>query len=142
MLLADDHAVVRQGLSSLLRAEPDIDVIGEAADGEQAIDLAGRLPPDVILMDMSMPKFNGIEATRAIRNEYGDIRIIALSMFEDAERALAMRDAGAVDYVTKSGPSAGLIAAIRSCMHNPVGPAPPPQSARSITSRASRKRRT
>ncbi len=116
VLLADDHAVMREGLNRLLVQEPDIEVIGEAADGFQAVELAASLSPDVILMDMSMPKLNGVEATRAIHSDHPDIRIIGLSMFEESERAQALREAGAVDYVTKSGPSSNLIAAIRACM--------------------------
>ena len=78
--------------------------------------MAAQLLPDVILMDMSMPKLSGIEATLSIANDYPDIRIIWLSMFEEKERAQAMLDAGAVNYLTKSGPSNELIEAIRKCM--------------------------
>jgi len=113
VLLADDHAVMRQGLTQLLGQEADIEVIGGAADGREAVQLAGELSPDVILMDANMPHLNGVEATRAIHNDYPDIRIIGLSMFEEADRAQAMRDAGAVDYLTKTGPGEQLIAAIR-----------------------------
>jgi PAS domain S-box-containing protein len=114
VMLADDHAIVRQGIANLLANEPDMEVVGQAADGQEAIELAARLLPDVILMDVSMSKLNGVEATRAIRNECPEIRIIGLSMFEDIERARAMRDAGAVDYVTKSGPADVLINLIRT----------------------------
>jgi CheY-like chemotaxis protein/anti-sigma regulatory factor (Ser/Thr protein kinase) len=114
VLLADDHTVVRQGIANLLRDQPDIEVIGEAADGQEAVGLAARLLPDVVLMDMSMPKQNGVEATRSIHNDWPEIRIVGLSMFEEAERAQAMRDAGAVDYITKSGPAEDLISAIRT----------------------------
>ena len=113
-MLVDDHAVVRQGIANLLADEPDIEVIGEAADGQEAVELAARLLPDVILMDMSMPKLNGVEATRIIHNDWPEIRIIGLSMFEEADRAQAMRDAGAVDYMTKSGPAEALINVIRT----------------------------
>jgi PAS domain S-box-containing protein len=129
VLLADDHVIMRQGLARLLKEELGIQVVGEAADGEAAVELAARLLPDVILMDMSMPKLNGVEATRAIRNEHPDIRIIGLSMFEEAERARAMRDAGAVAYLTKSGPSSDLVATIRSCMDNQPSPRPPRRGA-------------
>ena len=114
VMLADDHAVVRQGMANLLGDEPDIEVVGEAADGQEAIKMAAKLLPDVILMDMSMPKLNGVEATRIIHNDWPDIRIIGLSMFEEADRAQAMRDAGAVDYLTKSGPAEALINLIRT----------------------------
>ena len=114
VILADDHAVVRQGIANLISDEPDIEVVGQAADGQEAVELAARLLPDVILMDVSMPRLNGVEATRVIRNEFAEIRIIGLSMFEDIERAQAMRDAGAVDYLAKSGPAEVLINAIRA----------------------------
>ncbi len=112
-MVVDDHAIVRQGIANLLAEETDIEVVGEAADGQEAVDKAAKLLPDVILMDVSMPKLNGIEATRAIRNEFSDIRIIGLSMFGDDERAQAMRDAGAVEYLTKSGQADALINVIR-----------------------------
>ena len=88
-------------------------VIGEAADGQEAVELANKLLPDVILMDISMPKLNGVEATRIIHNDWPQIKIIGLSMFEEADTARAMRDAGAVDYLTKTGHSEKLIRAIR-----------------------------
>jgi PAS domain S-box-containing protein len=119
VLIADDHAVMRDGLSQLLSRESDIRIVGEAADGLEAVELAGRLMPDVILMDLSMPKLNGIEATRTIRKTYPGIRIIGLSMFEESERSEALRDAGAFFYLTKSGPSEDVIAAIRLCMNRP-----------------------
>jgi CheY-like chemotaxis protein len=113
VLLADDHAVVRRGLSQMLENEPDLEVVGEAADGREAVEMARALLPDVIVMDVSMPRLNGVEATRIIANESPDVRIIGLSMFEEAERAQAMRDAGAVRYMTKSRAAEDLIAAIR-----------------------------
>jgi DNA-binding NarL/FixJ family response regulator len=112
-MLADDHAVVRQGIANLIENEPDMEVVAEACDGQEAVALAAKLLPDVILMDLSMPKLNGVEATRIIHNDWPDIRIIGLSMFVEDDRSRAMRDAGAVNYVTKSGPAKNLIAAIR-----------------------------
>jgi CheY-like chemotaxis protein len=113
VLLVDDHTVMRQGLALLLESEPDITIVGQAADGHEAVELAGQLLPDVILMDVSLPKLNGIDATRTIHTDWPNIRIIGLSMFEEKERAEAMRDAGACAYLIKSGPSEQLIAAIR-----------------------------
>jgi PAS domain S-box-containing protein len=118
VLLADDHAVVRQGIANLLNNEEDIEVVGAAANGQEAVNLAARLMPDVILMDMSMPKLNGVEATRLIHNDHEDIRIIGLSMFDESEKAQAMRDAGAVSYLSKSGPAEELIHAIRQCIRS------------------------
>lgn len=113
VLLADDHAVVREGLRRLLAGETDIEVVGEAADGREAADLAARLRPDVILMDLSMPRMDGVEATRAIHRVRPDIHIIGLSMFEDDSHAEEMLGAGAADYLVKSGPPERLLAAIR-----------------------------
>jgi PAS domain S-box-containing protein len=118
VMLADDHAVVRQGIANLLKDQPDIEVVGQAADGQEAVELVARLLPDVILMDMSMPKLNGVEATRIIHNDWPEIRIIGLSMFEEADRAQAMRDAGAVNYIAKSGPAEAMIDAIRTSIRS------------------------
>ena len=118
VLLADDHAIFRQGIADLLADEPDIEVVGQAADGQEAVHLTAKLLPDVILMDMNMPKLNGVEATRIIHREHSEICIIGLSMFEEAEKAQAMRDAGAVGYVTKSGPVEALLNVIRTSVQN------------------------
>jgi signal transduction histidine kinase/CheY-like chemotaxis protein len=115
VLLADDHALFRNGIDRLLKNVPGLEVVGHANDGREAIELAQMLQPDVILMDISMPTVSGIEATRAIHREYADICIIGLSMHEDEERAQAMRDAGATDYKTKGCAAAELVAAIRAC---------------------------
>jgi PAS domain S-box-containing protein len=112
--LVDDHIVVRQGLAGLLRAEPDIEIIGEASDGQSAIDLVRDLQPDVVLMDINMPGMDGIQATRIIHKELPEVRIIGLSMFQEGEQQSAMHEAGAADYLTKSGPSGALIEAIRA----------------------------
>ena len=113
VLLVDDHSVVRQALAHLLGNSPDIEVVGEAADGRAASELVRKLRPDVVTMDISMPGMNGIEATRIIHAEFPTVRIIGLSLFTDAERAEEMRRAGAAEYLTKSGPAAALLAAIR-----------------------------
>ncbi len=122
VLLVDDHAVVRQGMANLLGDEPDIEVVGQAADGQEAVELASKLLPDVILMDISMPKLNGVEATRLICNGWPETRIIGLSMYEEADRARAMLDAGAVHYLTKSGPAHELLNAIRACVRKEGSP--------------------
>ncbi len=114
VLLADDHEVVREGLARLLKEEPDMEVVGEAADGQAAMDLTRQLLPDVVIMDINMPGMDGIEAARGIHAEFPDVKIIGLSMFEKLERGAAMREAGAVDYLTKSGPPDALIVAIRT----------------------------
>jgi CheY-like chemotaxis protein len=119
VLLADDHDVERKGLARLIMEEPDMEVAGEASDGRAAVEMSRRLHPDVILMDVSMPAMTGVEATRVIHAESPDIRIIALSMYEEPERAAEMRKAGAVDYLAKSGPSEAVVAAIRAVARRP-----------------------
>jgi CheY-like chemotaxis protein/anti-sigma regulatory factor (Ser/Thr protein kinase) len=113
ILLVDDHAVVREGLSQLLQAEEDLAVIGQASDGQEAVEQARQLHPDVILMDSSMPRTDGVEATRIIHAEFPDTCIIGLSMYVEADRADAMLSAGASAYLTKSGSSESLLATIR-----------------------------
>ncbi len=115
VLVVDDHLVVRQGFVQLLTEEPDIEVVGEAADGQTAVVLTRRLSPDAVIMDVEMPGMNGIEATRLIHGEFPAVRVIGLSMFGEAVQAAAMREAGAVNYLTKSAPSDALVAAIRAC---------------------------
>jgi CheY-like chemotaxis protein len=112
VMLADDHVVVRQGIAKLLGDEPEIEVVGAAGDGQEAVEMAAKLLPDVILMDLSMPKLNGIEATQAIHKEFPQIRIVGISMFEETERAQAIFEAGAVGYLTKSGAAETLVAAV------------------------------
>lgn len=113
VLLADDHTIVRQGLANLIKAEQDMEVVGEASDGESAVKIARKMQPDVVLMDINMPGMNGIDATRIIHQELPMVRVIGLSMFREGEQAAAMREAGAADYIDKSGPSDALLSAIR-----------------------------
>lgn len=114
IMLVDDHPVMRQGLAGLLRGEPDFEVAGEASDGEAAVQLAREIRPDVVLMDISMPRMDGIEATRIIHQELQNVRIIGLSMSQEQEREAAIREAGAVGYISKSGPAEAVIDAVRS----------------------------
>ncbi len=113
VMLADDHSVLRDGLRQVLQAEADLAIVGEATDGQQAVNLARKCRPDVIIMDISMPRLDGIEATRLITAELPSVRVIGLSMFNDPSQASAMRAAGAVGYVEKSGPAKQLVSAIR-----------------------------
>jgi len=115
VLIADAHEILRQGLAGLLRDEPGIEIVGEASNGREAIELARRLQPAVVVMDVSMPEVDGIEATRAIRRELPSIAVVGLSMHERPEVVAAMRTAGACSYLTKGGPSEDLVAAIRGC---------------------------
>lgn len=114
VLLVDDHRVMREGLTALLLADKKFQVVGEASDGLQAIELAHRLQPDVILMDFSMPQMDGVEATKRIKAELPHIKIIGLSMYEEPDRAAAMLNAGASGYHTKSGNTDALLDALRS----------------------------
>ena len=112
VLFADDHKVMRQGLISMIADKPDIEVAGEAASGEEALELARRLSPDVIIMDISMPGIGGVEATRLIKAENPEIRVIGLSMFDDEDIHQKMREAGADGFVSKSESSSELLKAI------------------------------
>jgi CheY-like chemotaxis protein len=115
VVVVDDHAVARNGLALQLREQPDIEIAGEAADGRAAIRIVRSLQPDVVTMDVSMPGMGGVEAARAIHAEFPDVCIIGLSMFEEAKQATAMREAGAVGYLSKSASFDSLLDAIRSC---------------------------
>jgi PAS domain S-box-containing protein len=112
VLFADDHKVMRQGLIRLISGQPDIQVVGEAANGREALELARQLKPDVIVMDISMPEMDGIEATRYIKAELPQVRVIGLSMFEDKQAAISMRKAGAEIFVNKAASAADLLKAI------------------------------
>ncbi len=114
VLLVDDHRIVRSGIAEMLSKEPDLAVVGEAADGLEAIDAARRLRPQVILMDATMPRLNGVEATRAIVAEMPAVRVIGLSMHDGDDMGQRMRAAGAVAYFVKDGPIEAVIAAIRA----------------------------
>ena len=112
VLLADDHRIVREGLLALLKQEPDIHVIGEAENGRQAVDLARTLTPAVVLMDISIPLLNGLEATRQILRAAPAIQVIILSAHDDdayVERAMAMGAAGYLSKLTTSSLLAGAI---------------------------------
>jgi PAS domain S-box-containing protein len=113
VMLVDDHAVMRDGLSHALALQPDIRIVGEAADGGKAVELASRIDPDVILMDISMPVMDGIEATRIIHARKPNIKIIGLSMHDADVQAAAMQEAGAVDFLSKSGSPHAIVATIR-----------------------------
>jgi PAS domain S-box-containing protein len=113
VLLVDDHELFRNGIARLLKMEPGLEVVAEAKDGQEAIEFAQKHHPNVILMDISMPGINGIEATRVIHERHPEVCIIGLSMYDDPEKERAMRAAGAADYKTKMCAAAELIAAIR-----------------------------
>ena len=113
VLMVDDHAIVREGLVRLLAAVSGIDLVGMASTGQEAIMLAAKTRPDVVLMDVSMPDMDGIEATRRITEALPRTKIIGLSMYEGSDMAQRMREAGAVDYMPKAGDPAALVRAVR-----------------------------
>ena len=115
VLLVDDHLILRQALSSMLAAEADIEIVGEAGDGKVGVEMTRELLPDIVLMDLSMPVMNGVQATRVIHAAHPDVCVIGLSMFEPGEQGVAMWAAGAMAYVTKSAPPDQLLAVLRAC---------------------------
>lgn len=114
VLLADDHAIVRQGLKLILAAQPDFEVIGEAANGREAAELAEKLRPDIVLMDVQMPDLNGIEATRRMVAANHRIRILVLSMHKEALYVREVLKAGARGYILKDAIDTELLSAMRS----------------------------
>src|SRR5580698_4660554 len=113
ILLADDHTIMRKGLSSLLSSEQDIDVVGEADNGRQTVQLAKELKPDVVVMDVAMPQLNGLEATRQIIKEKNSTKVLILSSYSDDELIQQLTEAGATGYLIKQTATNDLINAIR-----------------------------
>ena len=114
VLLADDHAIVREGVRSLLAAQTDMEVVGEAANGMEAVELARSLQPDMVLMDIGMPGMNGLEATRALKTAQPETHVLVLTMHEDEEYFFHILAAGASGYLLKGAGSAELLSAIRA----------------------------
>jgi DNA-binding NarL/FixJ family response regulator len=114
ILLADDHALVRQGFRMILSAQPDMEIIGEAGNGREAVELAEKLQPDVIIMDVTMPELNGIEATRRIAISVPRARVLALSMHKDSVYVREILRSGARGYLLKDSDDSDLISAVRS----------------------------
>jgi PAS domain S-box-containing protein len=121
ILLVDDHDVMRESLAALLNGEPDFVIVGQATSGREGIRLTDELGPDVVLMDVSMPEMNGIEATAFIRKSHPGIAVIGLTMHNDTATELQMRHAGATEFLAKSGSAETLVATIRAC----AKPSPP-----------------
>lgn len=114
VLIADDHRVVREGLAAILKTKENIAVVGEAQDGHEALEKVRALVPDVVLMDVSMPRMNGVEATRQIKREFPHIGIIALTMYDEQQYIFDLVRAGATGYLLKDTDSAQIVAAIRA----------------------------
>jgi DNA-binding NarL/FixJ family response regulator len=114
VLVADDHTMVREGLVSILNRMPDVQIVGEAGDGEEAVAKARELKPDVVVLDITMPRLNGLEAARRIRKTLPDTAVLILTMHEEPEYVLRTMRAGVVGYLVKDGAASELIAAIRA----------------------------
>ncbi len=113
ILIADDHAVVREGTRQILVQEPDMDVVAEAADGAEAIRLAGAVKPDVAIIDIAMPGVDGIEATKQIKAHYPTIAVLILSAYDDDQFVFSLLEAGAAGYLLKSVRGRELVDAVR-----------------------------
>ncbi len=114
IIIADDHAVVREGIRMILEAQPDFEVVGEAEDGEEAVRLARKLDPDVVVMDISMPKQNGVEATQQIREALPGVQVLILTMHEEQTYLFQLLRMGAAGYVLKRAAATDLVEAVRA----------------------------
>lgn len=114
ILLADDHTIVRNGIRSLLEDEPDMQVIGEAEDGHATVRMTAQFEPDVVVMDIAMPLLNGLEATRQIKRDHPDVKILILTMHENEEYIRQVLAAGAMGYILKDAAVRDLLGAIRA----------------------------
>ncbi len=118
ILLADDHAIMRDGIKALLSSTEDLEVVGEAADGKEAVDKAAELQPDVIIMDITMPRMDGLEATRRIKKKQPGARTLVLTQHEDQEYIVSVIKSGAAGYLPKKAVSYDLIAGIRAVQND------------------------
>jgi DNA-binding NarL/FixJ family response regulator len=114
VVIADDHSVVRKGIRDLLSDEDDIAVVGEARNGHEAVDLATALQPDVVVMDIAMPELSGVEATRQIRAQAPDVRVLVLTAYADDPYIYSLLDAGATGYILKTAESREIVRAVRA----------------------------
>ena len=114
VLIADDHTLVRQGIRSLLALTADIEIVGEAADGREAVEKVRQLAPDVVLMDLAMPNMGGLEATRRIRKEFPATKVVAVTQYDDSEYVIPVIEAGARGFVTKMASPLELASAIQA----------------------------
>ncbi|MEN9645742.1 MAG: hypothetical protein RL238_2411 [Actinomycetota bacterium] len=124
IVIADDHAMVRAGLSQLLGSFDDLEVVGTASDGLEAVEAVGELRPDVVLMDLSMPNMDGIEATAAVKQQYPDTHVVVLTTFQEPRQVSAALGAGASGYLVKDVEPEVLVAGIRAAVQGgaPLSP--------------------
>ena len=120
LLIVDDHALVRQGLRGILEREPDIEVVGEAHNGREAVDLCRALGPNLLLMDVRMPEMDGLEATRIIKHERPEVGVLMVTMHDNQDYMREAAKAGAAGYVLKDAPRDELIAAVRRAARRDV----------------------
>jgi DNA-binding NarL/FixJ family response regulator len=113
IVLADDHPIVREGLASVLETQPDFEVVGQANDGAEAVDLVSALKPDVVLLDLEMPKLDGVQALRTMRAENAGVKVLIFTAFDTDERIIGAVQAGARGYLLKGAPREELFGAIR-----------------------------
>ena len=116
LIVADDHALVRKGIEGMLEGEPDLEIVGEAADGREALELCRRLRPDLVLMDVCMPQMDGLAATRAIKEEVPTTRVLMLTTYENVDYLLEAVGAGAAGYVIKDASCCELTDAVRRAL--------------------------
>jgi len=114
ILIADDHAMLREGMRNLIKQEKDFDLVGEAADGEEAVRLAAKLKPDIIIMDIVMPKLNGVEATKQIKQVSPSSALLILTAYSDIRYIVGLLEAGACSYLLKNSPAKEIVRAIRA----------------------------
>jgi DNA-binding NarL/FixJ family response regulator len=120
VLIADDHLIMREGLKALLESHEDIEVAGEATNGQEAIEQVAKLQPDVVLMDITMPVMNGLDATRAIKKAHPEVKILILTMHEGDAYFFNILEAGASGYFIKGGSASELVSALQAVSHGDV----------------------
>jgi two-component system, NarL family, response regulator LiaR len=114
IMIADDHAMLREGMRNLLEQEKDFELVGEAADGEEAVQMAGELKPDIVIMDIVMPRLSGVEATRLIRQKSPGTAVLILTAYSDIRYIIGLLEAGACGYLLKNSPGKDVVRAIRA----------------------------
>ena len=120
VMIVDDHGMVRRGLSTILKVKADLELVGEASNGQEALEICEQFQPDVILMDLVMPEMGGVEATRLIRERWPRVQVIALTSFQEKELVREALQAGAISYLLKNVSAEDLAAAIRHAAESAV----------------------